>query len=100
MSHTDLREQIVDVIERRRFDDNYPSSLLDKDIQWLADHLLPFIEANQQRDIVEARIDELSHVSPDTIISGNIQPLTVAFRIAELKSSPTPPLTTHKKEEK
>lgn len=33
----------------------------------------------------EARIDELKRIPPETIVSGQLQPITASFRIAELE---------------
>lgn len=41
-----LRERLIDAIDNRRFDNEFPEGLLYKDIEWLVDNcLLPQVEA-------------------------------------------------------
>jgi len=54
MSHTDLREQLIDTIDNRRFYKGFPP-ILYKDIEWLVDNCL-LTEFTQQ--VTAARIEE------------------------------------------
>jgi len=58
MSHTDLREQLIDTIDNRRFYKGFPP-ILYKDIEWLVDNCL-LTEFTQQ--VTAARANEIQRI--------------------------------------